>query len=68
MLKLNQTENKGQQPSKQTPLEDKTMVLDSRNEESLGPRFRRFHASTALLKSVRTVFLSEISAPPIPFT
>jgi pSer/pThr/pTyr-binding forkhead associated (FHA) protein len=38
MLKLNQTENKGQQPSKQTPLEDKTMVLDSRNEESLGPR------------------------------
>jgi pSer/pThr/pTyr-binding forkhead associated (FHA) protein/tetratricopeptide (TPR) repeat protein len=33
-----QTENKGQQPSKQTPMEDKTMVFDNRSEESLGPR------------------------------
>ena len=33
-----QTENKVQQPSKQTPMEDKTMVLDTRSEESLGPR------------------------------
>jgi pSer/pThr/pTyr-binding forkhead associated (FHA) protein len=38
MLKLNQMENKAQQPSKQTPMEDKTMVLDARSEESLGPR------------------------------
>ena len=33
-----QVENKGQHPSKQTPMEDKTMVLDTRSEESLGPR------------------------------
>ena len=33
-----QMENKGQHPSKQTPMEDKTMVLDTRSEESLGPR------------------------------
>jgi pSer/pThr/pTyr-binding forkhead associated (FHA) protein len=33
-----QTENKDQQPSKQTPMEDKTMVFDNRGEESLGPR------------------------------
>jgi pSer/pThr/pTyr-binding forkhead associated (FHA) protein len=33
-----QVGNKGQQPSKQTPMEDKTMVLDTRSEESLGPR------------------------------
>jgi pSer/pThr/pTyr-binding forkhead associated (FHA) protein len=33
-----QMENKDQQPSKQTPMEDKTMVLDTRSEESLGPR------------------------------
>jgi pSer/pThr/pTyr-binding forkhead associated (FHA) protein len=38
MFKLNQMENKDQQPSKQTPMEDKTMVLDTRSEESLGPR------------------------------
>lgn len=33
-----QTENKDRPPSKQTPMEDKTMVLDTRSEESLGPR------------------------------
>ena len=33
-----QTETKDQQPSKQTPMEDKTLVFDNRNEESLGPR------------------------------
>ena len=34
----NQTENKNQQPSKQTPMDDKTMVFDNRGDETLGPR------------------------------
>ena len=33
-----QTEEKARQPSQPTPMEDKTMVLDARSEESLGPR------------------------------
>jgi pSer/pThr/pTyr-binding forkhead associated (FHA) protein len=33
-----QTKNKDQQPSKKTPMEDKTLVFDKRSEESLGPR------------------------------
>jgi pSer/pThr/pTyr-binding forkhead associated (FHA) protein/tetratricopeptide (TPR) repeat protein len=34
----NHTKNKNQQPSIQTPMEDKTMVFDSPSKESLGPR------------------------------
>ena len=30
--------NKNQQPSRQTPMEDKTMVFDTPSEETLGPR------------------------------
>ena len=33
-----QTENKDRQPSRQTPMEDKTLVFNTRSEESLGPR------------------------------
>jgi pSer/pThr/pTyr-binding forkhead associated (FHA) protein len=33
-----QTEDKNRQPSRQTPMEDKTLVFDNRSEESLGPR------------------------------
>jgi pSer/pThr/pTyr-binding forkhead associated (FHA) protein len=37
-LNQNQTKNKNQQPSRQTPMEDKTMVFDTPSEETLGPR------------------------------
>ncbi|MGD9411581.1 MAG: FHA domain-containing protein [Desulfobacterales bacterium] len=33
-----QTEDNNRQPSRQMPMEDKTLVFDNRSEESLGPR------------------------------